>query len=121
LPIQKPAPVERVEPPREERVAARREPREPREPRESREQKEREPREQKEREPREQKEREPREQKEREPREQKEIAQPVPFELTMLDRSRSAVWPLALAMVIGGTLGFAGVYAGAVRKHLWAG
>jgi hypothetical protein len=35
----------------------------------------------------------------------------------MLDRSRSAVWPLVLAMVIGVTLGFAGGYAVGVREH----
>ena len=125
LPIEKSAVVERVEPSREDRTAERRESREPREQREPRaqrerelrEQKERELREQKERELREQKERELREQKEREPHEQKETAQPVPFELTMLDRSRSAVWPLVLAMVIGVTLGFAGGYAVGVREH----
>jgi serine/threonine protein kinase len=53
----------------------------------------------------------------REPREPRETTQPVPFELTMLDRSRSAVWPLVLAMVIGVTLGFAGGYAVGVREH----
>jgi len=40
---------------------------------------------------------------------------PDPAELTMLERSRSAVWPLVLALAIGGALGFAGGYAVGVR------
>jgi len=60
--------------------------------------------------------REPRES--RELREPRESSPPAPLEsLTMLDRSRSAVWPLVLAMVIGVTLGFAGGYAVGVREH----
>ncbi len=35
----------------------------------------------------------------------------------MLDRSRSAVWPLVLALAVGVTLGFAGGYAVAVRSQ----
>jgi serine/threonine protein kinase len=41
----------------------------------------------------------------------------VPDELTMLDRSRSAVWPLVLALAVGVALGFAGGYAVGVRSQ----
>ena len=45
------------------------------------------------------------------------IVQPAAGDLNLLDRSRSAVWPLMLALALGVTLGFAGGYAVGVRAH----
>ena len=52
--------------------------------------------------------------------EKREVADALPLpssDLTMLDRSRSAVWPLVLALAVGVTLGFAGGYAVGVRSQ----
>ena len=43
--------------------------------------------------------------------------EPAPGDANMLERSRSALWPLLLALVVGATLGFAGGYAVGVRDR----